>query len=139
MTLDFTEEGKVKIKMLDYVEKMLDEAPDDMNGEALTPAANRLFDVDEDSPLVDEETAQLFHTFVAKKLSLCKCARPDLQTPIAFLYTRVNGPNEDDYKELIRMMQFIRRTKDDYLTLSANSLHTVRWWIDASYMQYILT
>ncbi len=31
------------------------------------------------------------------------------------------------------MMQFLRATKDDYLTLSANSLHNVRWWVDASY------
>jgi hypothetical protein len=31
------------------------------------------------------------------------------------------------------MLQFIRGTKDDYLTLSANSLHNVRWWVDASY------
>ena len=32
MTLDFTEEGKVKIKMLDYVANMLAEAPDEMDG-----------------------------------------------------------------------------------------------------------
>ena len=113
MTLDFTEEGKFKIKMLDYVENMLNEAPDDMDCEALTPAANHLFDVDEDSPLVDEERAQLFPTFVAKTLFLCKCVRPDLQTVVAFLSTIVKGPNEDDYKKLIRIMQFIRRTKDD--------------------------
>ena len=31
------------------------------------------------------------------------------------------------------MMQLIRVNNDAYLTLSANSLHTVRWWVDASY------
>ena len=31
------------------------------------------------------------------------------------------------------MLQFLRATKDDYLTLSATSLHNVRWWVDASY------
>jgi hypothetical protein len=31
------------------------------------------------------------------------------------------------------MIQYLRATKDDYLTLSANSLHNVRWWVDASY------
>jgi hypothetical protein len=31
------------------------------------------------------------------------------------------------------MLQFIRATKDDYLTLSAASLHNVRWWVDAPY------
>jgi hypothetical protein len=64
---------------------------------------------------------------------LCKRARPDLQTAVAFLSTRVRAPNEDDYKKLIRMMQFLRATKDEFLTLGAHSLHNVRWWVDASY------
>ena len=59
------------------------------------PAANYLFDVDQDPPLVDEERAQLFHAYVAKTLFLCKHARPDLQTAVAFITTRVKGPNED--------------------------------------------
>jgi hypothetical protein len=74
-----------------------------------------------------------FHTYTAKSLFLCKRARPDLQTAVAFLCTRVKDCNEDDYKKLKRMLQFLRATKGDYLTLSANSLHNVRWWVDASY------
>jgi hypothetical protein len=35
--------------------------------------------------------------------------------------------------KLIRMLPFIRATKDDFLTLSVNILHNVRWWVDASY------
>jgi hypothetical protein len=45
----------------------------------------------------------------------------------------VQSCDEDDYKNLIQMIQYLRTTKDDYLTLSANSLHNVRWWVDASY------
>jgi hypothetical protein len=133
MTLDYTEKGKVKIKMLDYVTKMLDELPEEMNGEAPTPAANHLFSVNEDQTKVDEKKAQFFHTYVAKTLFLCKRARPDLQTTVAFLCTRVKACDEDDYKKLKRMLQFLRATKDDYLTLSAKTLHNVRWWVDASY------
>jgi hypothetical protein len=77
MTLDYSEEGKVKIKMSDYVEKMLADLPEEMDGEAATPAANHLFDVDDDSPPADEAKAQFFHTYVAKTLFLCKRARPD--------------------------------------------------------------
>ena len=133
MTLDYTEPGKVMIKMLDYVEKMLADLPKEMDGHAPTPAGNHLFTVDEDQDKVDEERAQFFHTYVAKTLFLCKRARPDLQTAVAFLCTRVKSCDEDDYKKLTRMLQFLRATKDDYLTLTANSLHNVRWWIDASY------
>jgi hypothetical protein len=31
------------------------------------------------------------------------------------------------------MMKYLRATKDDFLTLSANSLYNVGWWVDASY------
>jgi hypothetical protein len=31
------------------------------------------------------------------------------------------------------MLQFIRATKDEFLTLSAHSLYNVQWWVDASY------
>jgi hypothetical protein len=35
------------------------------------------------------------------------------------------------------MLQFLRATKDDFLTLSANSLHNVQWWGDASYAVHL--
>jgi hypothetical protein len=133
MTLNYTEKGKGKVKMIDYIEKMLADLPEEMDGEAPTPAANHLFTVDRDSPTVDEKKGQCFHTYVAKTLFLCKRARPDLQTMVSFLCKRVKDCNEDDYKKLKQMLQFIRATKDDYLTLSASSLHNVRWWVDAAY------
>jgi hypothetical protein len=57
MTLDYTKKGKVKIKMLDYVRKMLAELPEDWEGEALTPAANHLFTVDNNQQKVTEQQA----------------------------------------------------------------------------------
>jgi hypothetical protein len=133
MTLDYSEKGKIKIKMLDYVDKMLTDLPAKMDGEAPSPTANHLLTVNDDQTKVDEKKAQLFHTYVVKVMFLCKRARPDLQTEVAFLSTRVNSCDEDDYKKLIRMLQFLRATRDELLTLSATSLHNVRWWLDASY------
>jgi hypothetical protein len=45
----------------------------------------------------------------------------------------VKSCDEDDYKKLIPMLQFLRATRGDFLTLSADSLHNARWWVDASY------
>jgi hypothetical protein len=84
MTLDYSKKGKVKIKILDYVEKMLADLPAKMDGEAPSPAANHLLTVNDDQAKVDEKRARLFHIYVAKKLFLCKRARPDLQTAVAF-------------------------------------------------------
>jgi hypothetical protein len=76
MTLDFSSEGKVKITMVDYIQNMLNDLPSDMDGEAATPAANHLFDVNAATAdmLLDQETAELYHHNVAKLLFLCKRA-----------------------------------------------------------------
>ena len=73
------------------------------------------------------------HTMVAKLLFLSKRARPDLQTAIAFLCTRVKEPDIDDYKKLSRVIKHIRATKELHLTLEAESLSVIQWWIDASF------
>jgi hypothetical protein len=49
MTLDYSEPGKVKIIMDDYVENLINDAPDNMTGTAATPGANHLFDVNEEA------------------------------------------------------------------------------------------
>jgi hypothetical protein len=90
MTLDYSEKGKVKIKMLDYIEKMLADLPDEMDGEAPSPAANHLFTVDDKQTKVDEKKAKFFHEYTANTLFLCKRARPDLQTAVAFYVQESN-------------------------------------------------
>lgn len=72
----------------------------------------------------------MFHHNTAKLLFLCKRARPDVQTAVAFLSTRVKGPDRDDYKKLSRVMKYLRGTVNMPLTLEADSTHIVKWWVD---------
>ena len=89
MTLDFATKGVVKIKMLDYVSKMLDgfDYPKEIAKEVVSPASENLYKIDEESEKLDAKRAQEFHNMVAKGLFLTKRARPDLMTAIAFLCT----------------------------------------------------
>jgi hypothetical protein len=136
MTLDFSREGKVMVRMEDYVEGILEEARSNMAGESATPAADHLFAVVEEPDsdhLLTEEDAEYFHTMTAKLLFLSKRARPDIQTPVAFMTTRVKQPDKDDYKKLTRVVKYLRATPKLYLTLEADDTHIVKWWIDASF------
>jgi hypothetical protein len=133
MTIDYSEEGKVKFMMFDYVEGILDEAPPDMDGVAVTPATLELFTVSEDAEPLDDERADTYHRLTAKQLYLCKCARPDLQPTVAFLTTRVTHPTIDDWKKLSRSIRYLRGSKELFLTLEADEGIDVRWWIDASF------
>ena len=133
MTLDFSRPGKVQINMEEYIRNMLAELPEDMEGTATTPAAEQLFKINEAPTYLDDQKAMFFHHNVAKLLFLCKRARPDLQTTVAFLSTRVKRPDHDDYKKLARAMKYLRKTVTLPLTLEADDLQLVHWWIDGAF------
>ena len=98
MQIDYTKIKQVQITMYDYIHNMLNELPPDMDGVATTSAANNLFSVNQEAQKLNEKSAEMFHHNVAKLLYLCKRARPDIQTAVAFLTTRVKKPDEDDLK-----------------------------------------
>jgi hypothetical protein len=52
---------------------------------------------------------------------------------IAYLSTRVQRPTEDDWKKLRRLIQFIRATQEDVLTLKADNSHVINWHVDAAF------
>ena len=134
MNLDFSKENKVTIRMKNYINDLLNEAPSDMSGTANSPAASHLFTVNNQNPVyLDRQTADLFHTMVAKLLFLSKRARPDLQLAISFLCTRVRMPNTDDYKKLCRVIKYLRHTIDIELNLQCNNPQIIKWWVDASF------
>jgi hypothetical protein len=133
MLLDYSEPGYVKLNMIAYLEKVLEEMPEDMDGTASSPAAEYLFKVIDGAEVLDEATSIFFHATVAKLLFLCKRGRPDIQTAIAFLCTRVKEPTKHDYNKLARVIKYLRKTRDLVLRLSADNLNVVKWWIDAAY------
>jgi hypothetical protein len=100
MTIDYSEKGKVKFLMPDYVNGILEEAPMDMAGMDVTPASSNLFTIRKTTDKLDDERAMMYHHLTAKMLYLCKRARPDLQMAISFLTTQVTQPDEDDWKKL---------------------------------------
>ena len=121
MTLDFSVDEKVIVRMDDYVEGILGDAREDMSGVAATQAADHLFLVNEQADKLSEEDSQYFHTTTARLLFLSKRARPDIQEAVAFLTTRVKGPDVDDYKKLGRVIRYLRGDPKLCLTLEADN------------------
>jgi hypothetical protein len=134
MELDFTKKGKVKIGMTEYVERILEAFPEKLKSTdtAVTPAMDGLFNEGQRKKL-NEERADAYHTMVAKALFLCKHARPDIQSTIAVLCMRVKGPNEADWAKLVRLMKYLNGMREFKLTLSADNLRCIKWYVDASF------
>ena len=134
MTLDFHNKGKVRIDMEHYIDMMLHDAPKEMEGVSSTPAAAHLFKTNlEDPKLLGDVQKKIFVHLVMQGLYLSQRGRLDIRTAIAFLCSRLHNPDEDDYKTLTQMIQYLRGMKDLIHTLQANDDGIVRWWIDASY------
>ena len=110
MTLDFTKPGVAQITMQPYIENVLKALPDNMSGVSPTPAANHLFDVNPDLPPLNDKDQEFFHHVVAQLLFRCKRGRPNIQTAVAFLCTRVQHPTTEDYNKLTRVIKYLQGT-----------------------------
>jgi hypothetical protein len=138
MKLDYSVPGQVSIDMSDYVQSMIDGFPyKQLKGVVASPWNEHLFKVQEDSSHLSPEWKELFHTVTAQGLFLCKRARPDICPAIAYLTTRVQAPNEDDWSKLVRLMKFLNQTVKDVLTLRADGTWRIKWHVDASFAVHI--
>ena len=75
----------------------------------------------------------LVHSSTAQLLFLGKRARPDVQTPVAFLCTRVKVSDEDDYKKLEGVMGYLYGTLYIPLILGTDKSGNIYWWKDGAH------
>jgi hypothetical protein len=132
MKLDFTTRGKLKVNMTEYVKSMVNDFPEELS-KSNYPWNENLFKVDTKSPKLSKDKRELFHTFVAKGLFVCKRARPDIQPAIAYLTTRVREPDEQDWFKLMKMMNYLNNTLEDVLTLNTDDSFNITWHLDAAF------
>ena len=115
----------------------LEEALQDFTGNITikvnTPAAVNLFVVDEECQKLNKKDMEIFHSIVAKLPFVGERARPDIMAAIAFLTTRVSRSDEDNWKRLERLLSYVHNTHELKLTPSAESMSSVKWWVDTSY------
>ena len=128
MSWDFSTVGQVKVTAEGFIEDLLKWA--DIEGVKDTPAASYLFDTRDATKLSVEDT-KWFHSGVAKLLYLSKRVRPDIILSVSFLTTRVQSPDVDDMKKLVRVFQYLNGTRELGICLTPG--HELSAFIDASY------
>ena len=118
--------------MTEYVKSMIEEFPQDLKGTVSTPANDHLLKVDKGKKLGPMKQ-EVFHATVAKALFLTMRARPDIRLTVAFLCTRVKEPTTYDWFKLVRMMDYLKKTANDSLTIRLGDMSETKFSIDASY------
>ena len=86
-----------------------------------------------ESPDLDKEKSDNFHSVTASLLFISRRSRIDIQTAVGYLTTRVSHPNKDDWNKLKRLLQYLRGTIDLKLTLGADNMKKMKSWVDVSY------
>ena len=133
MSFDFSEASKVKINMKKFLNEVISES--NITSIAETPAAENLFNISDNSPLLNDTDREKFHSTVAKLLYAGVRVRPDILLPIIFLSSRVTKATTEDAKKLRRVLRYLNGTVDMGITLRPDTdgalrIHT---YADASY------
>lgn len=130
--LDLSEARVASVTMDGYVEEILSTCW--VQGLARMPATDDLFDRRPNNlPLGETEKAH-FHRTVAKMLNLAKRARPDCLTAVSFLCTRVTKSTHDDMCKLVRLLRYLRSTKERGIRFKRGEAGVrVSVYVDASY------
>ena len=132
MTFTFNRDKKtVGVSMSNYVDELMSKY--NVTGKSKYPCSEQLFELDEQSPHLDNKQKEEFHSAIASVLFLAKRARPDLLLTTSFLTTRIQQPTEDDYKKLYKMLRYINTTRHLHLTIDATMITEPWISIDASY------
>ena len=136
MNIDFSDIGKVKIYIYDYVDEIISKLPTVMISESSTPVSNYLFEIrndGNDDQLLTPQLSKGFHHLVATTIILSKRAQPNLQTAVAFLTTRVKAPNNDNWKNLSKRIKYLQKTQYLPLIVEDYDSSLLKWYIDGSF------
>jgi hypothetical protein len=133
MNFTFLPHQTVRINMRDYIQEDISDFHEDVTKGATTPANKNLFDISTNALPLNPKQAEIFYSIVAKLLYVAKRCRPDILLAIAFLCTRVSCSSSEDWYKLQRLLQYLHRRIDEYAIIGADSLHSIKTWVDVSY------
>jgi hypothetical protein len=133
LVLDFTEDTVCQIT----APRLTEEATKDygIKSSVKTPALPDLFDIDDESDLLEEPVRRKFHSVVQKLLYIGHKCRLDILSAVSFLTTRVTKATVQDQGKLIRVLKYLHGSMYIALRLSgdAGGYVSVQVYADASY------
>ena len=130
-----TDQETMLVSMIKYLQKIIEDFPETLRGTKESTVRDNLFESreEENIKLLPEEQASQFHQTVAQLLFLCMRDRPDVQTLVSFLTTRVKQPNKDEWGKRGHVLMYLKGTLYMKRYMSADSLCIIKWWVDALY------
>ncbi len=137
MNIDFSTPGNVSYDMIPSLNKVITEFPEKIMGVASSPAADHLFQIcpPTEACILPESQAIAYHHTTAQLLFLSR-VHCNILPAVAFLTTWVKFPDKDDWGKLKLVLKYLNGTWNLKLTLSADSLSILHWYVDASHQPH---
>jgi hypothetical protein len=133
LTMNWSQSGKVFITQEGFITDLLSECG--VEGTAVTPSTDQLFNVRENMPKSTQAEAVWFRSYVARCLYLGKRTKPEILPVVSFL---VQACDIDDLSKLRRLLMYIRHTATRGLCLEPGHMGLrVRQLIDVAYGVHI--
>ena len=107
MAIDYTTQGNVMFTILDYTTDVINDLPGGFVDTTLSPTCNPIFTRNNNQTKVIPKKSEMFHHHAVKLLYLSKWDRPDIQTAVSSLCTKVQNPDIYDIKKLIHTMKYL--------------------------------
>ena len=128
---------KIEIEMKDQLEKAVDiftqSGRNEITKQITSPATRMLIEVNSKCETLSRDKWDIFHSIVAKLLWIIKRARPDLETTISYLYTRVTKYDTDNWRKSRRLIVHMKSTINDIRIIGATDLKSTYTWIYTAY------
>ena len=86
--------------------------------EFLEDITDHLFEISTTATRLKETEGRAFKRATSKLLLLCKISRPDIYTAVALLTTRIKEPTNEYWKNLARVLAYLKGKPEEGLPLS---------------------
>ena len=125
VALDYTTSAEVKMYMKEYIDKIIEEFPymeeSKRRKSVKTPSEENVFTVNPNATNMDLDKEDVLHTTIDKALFICNRESTNIKTTVPLLCTIFKGTEKDECKKFLRMINYLRETRDNKLTLKINN------------------
>jgi hypothetical protein len=132
LEIQTADDKSVKIRQIGYIKDLLEHfkiGELDFEDHPCSDNIMRMPKADESS--VDKS---LFLSGIMKIMYLSTRSRPDIAFAVSALASRSSDPKESDMRAMIKIVKYINKTKDDFLTFKYGGEISLSAFVDASFM-----
>ena len=130
MILNYHSKKKLKVDIACYAENIVKELLEELSSKEKALQNGSLLKVNAKSFALDIEKAELFHSFMIKRIFAVKRVRLNLEPSFMILLACLKGFTEKDQSKLAKITKFLKVVKNEVLTLEANNTSNLCQYLD---------